>query len=88
MAADPELKALQGEEKTSVPNDIATLYAYDASNRIAVSARNLAGVLAGRNADSEVWECAQRLANEPPIDTVALRENIANALISAGRFIW
>ncbi len=83
-----KVKAIQGEEKTSVPNDIATLYAYDASNRIAVSARNLAGVLAGKNADSEIWECAQRLASEPPIDTVALRENIANTLISAGRFVW
>ncbi len=83
-----KLEAVQGEEKMSIPKDIATLYAYDASNRIAVSARNLAGVLARRSADSEVWECAQRLANEPPIDTVALRENIAEALISAGRFIW
>jgi alkylation response protein AidB-like acyl-CoA dehydrogenase len=83
-----KLKAIQSEEKSSIPRDIATLYAYDAASRIAVNARNLAGVLAGRNADSELWECAQRLSTEPPIDTVALRQNIADTLISAGRFIW
>lgn len=83
-----KLKATQGDEKARVTNDIAALYACDAANRITVNARNLAGVLASRNGGSEVWECAQRLANEPPIDTVALRENIAASLISAGRFIW
>jgi alkylation response protein AidB-like acyl-CoA dehydrogenase len=79
------LKAIQSEEKSKIPRDMATLYAYDALNRIAVNARNLAGVLGG---DSEVWECAQRLATHAPIDTVALRQNIADTLISAGRFIW
>ena len=83
-----KLRATQSEEKSSVPRDIATLYARDASNRIAVNASNLAGALACRKADREVWECAQRLATQPPIDTVSLRQNISDALISAGRFIW
>jgi alkylation response protein AidB-like acyl-CoA dehydrogenase len=83
-----KLKATQSEEKTRVQNDIATLYACDASDRIAVNARNLAGVLASRNAGSEVWESAQRLSTQPPIDTVALRQGIADVLISAGRYVW
>jgi alkylation response protein AidB-like acyl-CoA dehydrogenase len=83
-----KLKTIQSEEKSSVQRDMATLYAYDAFNRIAVGARNLAGALAGRNTDGQVWECAQRLATQVPIDTVALRQNVADTLISAGRFIW
>jgi alkylation response protein AidB-like acyl-CoA dehydrogenase len=83
-----KLVATQSDEKSRIPRDIATLYACDASDRIAVNARNLAGVLAGRNADSEVWDSSQRLSAQAPIDTVALRQNIADVLISAGRFIW
>ena len=69
-------------------DDALSTYTYDAGNRIAINASNLAGALASRSADREVWECAQRLATQPPIDTVALRQNIADAHISAGRFIW
>ncbi|HXB19915.1 MAG TPA: acyl-CoA dehydrogenase family protein [Candidatus Solibacter sp.] len=83
-----KLKATQAEEKSRVPHDIATLYACEASDRIAVNARNLAGVLAGRNAASEVSECAQRLFAHAPIDTVALRQNVADTLISAGKYVW
>jgi alkylation response protein AidB-like acyl-CoA dehydrogenase len=83
-----KLVATQSDEKSKIPRDIATLYACDASDRIAVNARNLAGVLAGKNADSGVWDSSQRLSAQAPIDTVALRQNIADVLISAGRFIW
>ena len=83
-----KLIPMQGEEKSRVPRDIATLYACDAADRIAVNARNLAGVLAARNAGSEVWESAQRLSVQAPIDTVALRQNVADTLISAGKYIW
>jgi len=82
------LKAAQSEEKTRVPQDIATLYACDASDRIAVDARNLAGVLTGMDAGSGVWEAAQRLSAQAPIDTVVLRQSIAEAVISAGRYSW
>ncbi len=83
-----KLKAAQSEEKTRVPQAIAALYACDASDRIAVNARNLAGVLGGRDAGSEVWEAAQRLSAQAPIDTVAPRRSVADAVISAGRYSW
>lgn len=83
-----KLISVQGEAKAKVPCDIATLYAYDAADRIAVNARNLVGVLADKNADVQVWEAALRLSTQRPINTIALRENIADALISAGRYIW
>ncbi|HEV3317673.1 MAG TPA: hypothetical protein VG488_11910, partial [Candidatus Angelobacter sp.] len=83
-----KLVAKQSDEKSRIPCDIAILYACDASDRIAVNARNLAGVLASKNADSGVWDSSQRLSAQTPIDTVALRQNIADVLISAGRFIW
>ncbi len=83
-----KLKTAQSEEKTRVPQDIAALYACDASDRIAVNARNLAGVLTSRDAGSEVWEAAQRLSAQAPIDTVVLRRSVADAVISAGRYSW
>jgi hypothetical protein len=82
------LRTRKLKAQSGVPQDIAMLYACDASDRIAVNARNLAGVLASRDAGSEVWEAAQRLSAQVPTDGVALRQKIADAVISAGRYIW
>jgi len=83
-----KLRAKKSAEAAKVPLEMAALYASDAADRIAVNARNLAGTLAGRNGDAEVWEASQHLSALRPIDTVALRQNIADAVIAARRYLW
>lgn len=83
-----KLTAKRGTEAGKIPLDMAAVYACDAADRISANARNLAGTLAARDGDAEVWEASQRLCALRPVDTVALRQNIADAVIAAQRYLW
>ncbi len=80
--------ARYGRKESQIPLDLTTIFACDATDRIAVNARNLAGALAEKNGGTQVAEAALRLATQPLVDTVALRHNIAAALIAARRYVW
>lgn len=73
--------------QNSIPRDVTTLFARDAADRIAVNARNLAGALADKNATG-LEAAALELLTRPPVDTVKLRHNIAEALIASRRYPW
>ncbi|HEY6352749.1 MAG TPA: acyl-CoA dehydrogenase family protein [Candidatus Angelobacter sp.] len=75
-------------ESSQIPMDMTTIFACDASDRIAVNARSLAGVLAGKGGDAQLSEAALRLFTQPMVDTVALRRNIAEALIAVRSYAW
>ncbi len=77
----------KGRAANQIPVEITTVYACDAADRIAVNARNLAGALADKNADG-LAEASLRLLSQPPVDTVKLRHDIAEALIGSGRYAW
>jgi alkylation response protein AidB-like acyl-CoA dehydrogenase len=82
-----KLVAQKGRKECDVLLAMTTVFACDAGDRIAVNARNLAGGLAGKNAEG-LQDAAIRLLSHPPVDTVALRHEIAEALISARRYAW
>ena len=83
-----KLREKRGTEAGKVPLEMAALYASDGADRIAVNARNLGGTLASRGGGAEVWEAAQRLCALRPVDPVSLRQNIADAVITAQRYLW
>ena len=62
----------------NTPEDVVTVYAYDAANRIAHSARQ---VFAAVGMDEELPAPAR-------VDTVVARRRIAEIVISAGKYPW
>jgi alkylation response protein AidB-like acyl-CoA dehydrogenase len=70
-----------------VPHDIAAVYAADAADRIAHSAKQVVAALEARDAEvSDLRAAVQTCAAQPGVDTIAARRRIADAVINAGRY--
>jgi alkylation response protein AidB-like acyl-CoA dehydrogenase len=80
-----KIVANKGEEAASTAIDIVRTYTNDAADRVALSARNLA---AGINEPKKLLAAFERLAPQRPINTVAARRRIADAMIEAGRYLF
>jgi hypothetical protein len=80
-----KLIAAKGPEKCSLAIDMACAYASDAAGRIAVTASNLA---AGLNEPEKLREAFERLSMQRPVNTIAARRRIADAMIEASRYLW
>ena len=78
----------RGAQDASLAVEMARVYANDAADRIAEAARNLAAVIAENDERAPIWAAFGRLAPEHPINTVAARRRIADALIEANRYLW
>ena len=64
---------------------MAQVYASDAADRAALSARNLAATL---TRPEKLYAAFERLAPQFPINTVQARRKVADAMIEAGRYLW
>ncbi|HEY8459145.1 MAG TPA: acyl-CoA dehydrogenase family protein [Blastocatellia bacterium] len=80
-----KMVANKGEEACKAAIDMARVYASDAADRVALSARNLAATL---TRPENLYSAFERLAPQCPIDTIRARRNVANAMIEAGRYLW
>jgi butyryl-CoA dehydrogenase len=80
-----KLASRSGEEKDELATDIARVYASDAAERIAVNARKMLTTMAG---DDSLWETVKWLDPQRPIDSVAARRRIADAVTESGRYLW
>src|SRR5262249_46822871 len=78
----------RGAEVAQIPLQMSRVYASDAAERVAVSARNLAAALADLSAENRLWQMFEWLAPVRPINTVAARGRIAEALLEAKRYRW
>jgi alkylation response protein AidB-like acyl-CoA dehydrogenase len=83
-----KLVASKGEAAAAVQLDAARVYASDAADRMAHSARQVAAALAGGDSRElgELLEGVRRLTQHTPPDTVAARRRIADAVLKAGRY--
>ncbi|MCA1617718.1 MAG: acyl-CoA dehydrogenase family protein [Acidobacteria bacterium] len=84
-----KLVASKGEAAAAVQLDAARVYASDAADRMAHSARQVAAALAGGGDSREprdLLEGVRRLTRHTPPDTVAARRRIADAVLKAGRY--
>ncbi|MDQ3011939.1 MAG: acyl-CoA dehydrogenase family protein [Acidobacteriota bacterium] len=80
--------ATKGKEQNSLGAlaiEITRAYASDAASRVMVAASNLA---AGLNEPTGLREAFERLALPRPINAIAARGRIADAMIEAGRYLW
>jgi Acyl-CoA dehydrogenase, C-terminal domain len=80
-----KLIASRGDEACKTAVDMARVYASDAADRVALSARYLAAALARPD---KLYSAFERLAPQSPIDTIQARRNVAGAMIEAGRYLW
>lgn len=77
--------ANKGEEACKAAIDMARVYASDAADRAALSARNLAATL---TRPERLYAAFERLAPQFPINTIQARRGVADAMIEAGRYLW
>jgi alkylation response protein AidB-like acyl-CoA dehydrogenase len=82
-----KLIAGRGAEQCQLQADLTLTYASDAADRVTLHARNLAAALDGDEAES-LLSAVTRLAPQAPINAVAARRRIAEAMIEAGRYLW
>ena len=87
LARTEKLVARIGQDRGSVPVDIARVYAGEAADRIVHSAKPIVAALAARGIDEPAFaDLVGRLAARTGVDTVAARRRIADAVILAGRY--
>jgi alkylation response protein AidB-like acyl-CoA dehydrogenase len=76
----------RGDSRASVALDIARVYANDAADTVASAARQVVAALSARGVDDSLACGAQKLAAHAPIDAIAARRRIADAVIAAGKY--
>jgi alkylation response protein AidB-like acyl-CoA dehydrogenase len=87
LARTAKLVATIGQDRSSVPVDIARVHAGDAADRIVHSAKQVVAALAARGGDEPgLADLVGRLAVRPGIDGVGARRRIADAVIAVGRY--
>jgi len=83
-----KLIAGRGEAQCQIPIDITRVYASDAADRVALHARHLMAALEDGDDADQVSLALGRLVPQRPVNTVAARRRIADAIIEAGRYLW
>jgi alkylation response protein AidB-like acyl-CoA dehydrogenase len=78
-----KLIANRGLKENTAPLDMTLVYASNAADRVAINARNLTAAL---NQPKDLSAAFERLIIQRPINTVAARRRIADAITKAGRY--
>lgn len=80
-----KLIAAKGEKSCEIAIAMTRTYAADALARAAFAASNLTAAL---NEPRRLRDAFDRLSMQRPVNTVAARRRIADAMIEAGRYLW
>ena len=83
--ARAERMAAKGDGRASLAADAARVYEGDAADRIAAAAKQVVAALAARGADAALAPAVQQLTAYTPVDPIAARRRIADAVIAAGK---
>jgi len=81
-----KLVAARGEHDCATPVDITRVYASDAADRMAHSARQVVAALSDDDESESLFAGVRRLAAHTTFNTVAARRRIADSVIKAGRY--
>jgi len=81
-----KLISARGEASGAVQLDITRVYASDAADRLAHSAKQIVAALVNESEAAELLDKVQRLTRHVPFNTVAARRRIADSIIKAGRY--
>jgi alkylation response protein AidB-like acyl-CoA dehydrogenase len=77
--------ASRGERRSALAADAVRVYTSEAADRVASAARQVAAALTAKGADSAIAPAVDRLTAHAPVDTIAARRRIADAVIEAGK---
>jgi len=83
--ARAERMASKGDGRASLAADAARVYEGDAADRIAAAAKQIVAALTARGADASLSSTVQQLTAYTPVDPIAARRRIADAVIAAGK---
>ena len=83
--ARAERMASKGDGRANLAADAARVYESDAADRIAAAAKQVVAALAARGADASLAPTVQQLTAYSPVDPIAARRRIADAVIQAGK---
>ena len=84
--ARAEKMQARGDSRASIAVDIARVYANDAADKVTAAAKQVVAALSGRGADEALACGVQKLVAHAPIDAIAARRRIADAVITAGKY--
>jgi alkylation response protein AidB-like acyl-CoA dehydrogenase len=76
---------MRGSDVGPVAVDCVRVFASDAADRMAATARQVVHALAGRGRGGSLADLAAAVAAHPGLDTVGARRRIATAVLAAGR---
>jgi alkylation response protein AidB-like acyl-CoA dehydrogenase len=82
-----KLTASSDSESAQLAVESMHVYACDAAERVALNCRHVAA-LEAFNSMTALHQAFAELAPPPPINTIAARRKIAEALNTAGRYLW
>ena len=85
--ARAEKMQARGDRRASVAIDIARVYASDAADKVAAAAKQTVAALSARGADDSLACGVQKLLAGAPIDVIAARRRIADAVIEPGKYL-
>jgi alkylation response protein AidB-like acyl-CoA dehydrogenase len=77
--------ASRGDSRASLAADAAHVYESDAADRIAAAAKQVVAALSARGGDASLASNAAQLSAYTPVDPIAARRRIADAVIAAGK---
>jgi butyryl-CoA dehydrogenase len=77
--------ASRGDSRASLAADAAHVYESDAADRIAAAAKQVVAALMARGGDASLASNAAQLSAHTPVDPIAARRRIADAVIAAGK---
>ena len=83
--ARAERMATKGDGRASLAADAARVYEGEAADRIAAAAKQVVAALTARGADASLAPTVQQLTAYTPVDPIAARRRIADAVIAAGK---
>ena len=75
----------RGGDNAATALDIVAVFAADAADRLGISAKNALATIEGSDAAAAVDRALIELRHGP-VDTIAARRRIADAVIAAGRY--
>jgi alkylation response protein AidB-like acyl-CoA dehydrogenase len=76
----------RGDSRAPIAVDIARVYANDAVDKVTAAAKQVVAALSARGADDSLACGVQKLVANAPIDAIAARRRIADAVIDAGKY--
>jgi alkylation response protein AidB-like acyl-CoA dehydrogenase len=77
--------ASRGDSRASLAADAAHVYESDAADRIAAAAKQVVAALTARGGDPSLASNTAQLSAYTPVDPIAARRRIADAVIAAGK---